>query len=129
MKQVLILGSLLLGGSPALLAQMIKFANATEFQAKMSAQNAVVIDVRTAEEFQFGRLANAKNVDWYRPDFESQVNQISKNKIVLLYCRSGQRSTEAAVKMESMGFAHVYSLTGGILRWEASGKPVIKTKL
>lgn len=43
-----------------------------------------------------------------------------KNKEVFLYCRSGNRSGQAALILESMGFANVVNVTGGMLSWKES---------
>lgn len=46
-----------------------------------------------------------------------------KDKEVICYCRSGQRSMQASLMLETMGFTHVKNLTGGMLAWqEMTGK-------
>jgi len=50
-----------------------------------------------------------------------QIDEIEnlKDKEVILYCRSGQRSMQACLMLESMGFTNVKNLAGGMLGWEA----------
>jgi thioredoxin len=85
--------------------------------------NAPLIDVRTPDEFADGHLRNAKNIDWNGSTFESQIGSLDKTQPVLVYCLSGGRSGSAAAKMRSMGFAQVYEMAGGIMKWRAAGLP------
>ena len=55
-----------------------------------------------------------------------QIDEIEnlKHKEVIVYCRSGQRSMQACLMLESMGFTNVKNLAGGMLGWEALfGRP------
>jgi rhodanese-related sulfurtransferase len=45
-----------------------------------------------------------------------------KDQTVVCYCRSGQRSMQACLMLETMGFSDVRNLTGGMLEWEANYK-------
>lgn len=85
-----------------------------------------LIDVRTAEEYNSGRLEGAINLDYNDPDFESNILQINKTKPVFVYCEAGGRSREAAEILHKAGFNEVYDLQGGIIKWAKDGKPVVK---
>jgi len=96
----------------------------TSFDATIkSTANAVVIDVRTPEEYSKGHLQNAKNIDWNGANFDKQTESIDKTKPVFVYCLSGGRSSAAAAKMRSNGFTTVYELEGGIMKWRAANLP------
>ena len=96
----------------------------TSFDATIkSTANAVVIDVRTPEEFSKGHLQNAKNIDWNGANFDKQTESIDKTKPVFVYCLSGGRSSAAAAKMRSNGFTTVYELEGGMMKWRAANLP------
>ncbi|MDO5678417.1 MAG: rhodanese-like domain-containing protein [Propionibacteriaceae bacterium] len=69
--------------------------------------DAVVIDVRTPEEYTEGHLEGAKNIDFLSPDFAAQVDQLPKDAEYVLYCRSGNRSGQAKSIMENLGFTDV----------------------
>ena len=96
----------------------------TEFSNKIKADTtAVILDVRTPEEFSTGHLQNAKNFDWNGTEFEKQIETLDKSKPVYVYCHSGRRSGFAAEKMRSKGFKLVYELQGGITKWREAKLP------
>lgn len=82
-----------------------------------------LIDVRTPQEFADGRIPGAVNVDVRAADFEARIKKYDKAGIYLVYCRGGVRSADAMRRMRSMGFATVYNLGGGILKWREAGLP------
>lgn len=84
----------------------------------------IILDVRTADEFNEGHIPGAVMIDYYRNDFREQVNKLDKTKPVFVYCASGVRSSSAAKILAQSGFTQVYNLKGGINAWYRSGKPV-----
>ena len=74
--------------------------------------DAVVLDVRTPDEFAGGHLAGVDNVDFMAPDFRDRVDALDRDRTYYLYCRSGTRSGKAAGLMQGMGFEHVYNVGG-----------------
>lgn len=90
--------------------------------------NAQILDVRTPEEFSEEHIDNAANVNWKDSDFETKALEYDKSKPVFVYCLSGGRSKKAAEKLNELGFATVYELEGGIMKWnsEGFGKPLEK---
>jgi len=98
--------------------------SATVFADKIKElPTAVVVDVRTPEEFSKGHLVNAKNYDWRGEDFEKQIESLDKSKPVFVYCLGGGRSAAAAKQMRSEGFKTVYELQGGIMKWRGASLP------
>lgn len=94
------------------------------FQAGLTkTPDALVLDVRTAEEYAKGHLPKARNIDWYSEDFMQQVSGYLKSRPVYVYCLSGARSAAAADKLRSAGFTEVYNMEGGIVKWRAAGLP------
>ncbi len=79
--------------------------------------DAVVLDVRTAEEFHTGHLKNALNVDVTAPDFETRLKTLDATQKHLIYCRSGARSFNACTIMSQSGFSKVINMQGGIMSW------------
>ena len=84
----------------------------------------VILDIRTAEEFADGRLAGAINIDYYASDFEQRLGELDPDLPYIMYCNSGNRSANTLPLMDSIGFAEVYELDGGIQAWYAAGLPV-----
>ena len=75
-----------------------------------------IIDVRTRQEFNSGKIRGALNLDFYNPDFKKELSKLDKEKAYFVYCRSGNRSGQAASIMEDMGFKEIYNLSGGVVR-------------
>lgn len=84
----------------------------------------VVLDVRTAEEFDEGHLADATMLDFYAPDFADRLAELDPDVPYLIYCRSGNRSGQTLALMEDLGFTDVADVDGGILAWGDAGLPV-----
>ncbi len=93
-----------------------------EYQARFGANaDHVLIDVRTPEEFAAGHIPGAVNISV--DQLAQRLNEIPKDKPVVLYCRSGNRSSQAAQILERAGYAQIYDL-GGIITWAQQGYPI-----
>ncbi|RTY91805.1 rhodanese-like domain-containing protein [Flavobacterium sp. GT3R68] len=81
--------------------------------------NAVILDVRTEDEFNDGMIPHAINIDIYKGQgFIYQVEELDKSNNYYVYCRSGARSEQACNLMNQMGFENAFNLLGGILQWK-----------
>ncbi len=89
-------------------------------------KNAVVLDVRTKEEYKQGHIPGSVQIDFNSPDFDKEVAKLDKNKTYLVHCAAGGRSARACKKMDGMNFSKLYNLEGGMGAWEKAGKPVEK---
>jgi rhodanese-related sulfurtransferase len=98
--------------------------NSTSFEQKISEQGIQLVDVRTPEEFKEKHISGAINANVLGEDFEQKVITLEKNKPILVYCKSGVRSANAAAKLKAMGFTTIIDLDGGITKWVAEGKPI-----
>lgn len=100
--------------------------NPTAFNQKISTSpDAVILDVRTPEEFAGGFIDKAININYAGPDFQAEISKLDKNKTYLVYCLSGKRSASAADYMRSNGFKDVINLDGGILAWQGNNLPLV----
>ena len=90
----------------------------TQFGA---AADHVLIDVRTPQEFASGHIADAINIPVEQ--LASRLSEVPQDKPVVLYCRSGNRSNQAAQILDRAGYAQIYDL-GGIIDWVQQGYPV-----
>lgn len=110
------------GGNPVL--------DAKAFSEKLKATpNAVLLDVRTEEEFAKEYIEGALLANWNGNDFQRRIDAIDKNAPVFVYCLSGGRSSSAAAAMRKQGFKEVFELQGGIMKWKSAGLPVVSGKV
>ena len=75
----------------------------------------VVLDIRTPEEFAGPRLPNAVNVDFYDADFADQLDELDKTATYVLYCRSGNRTSQAIPIMREAGGGDFFLLIPSFL--------------
>lgn len=80
-------------------------------------ENAILIDIRTPEEYNSGHIKDAINIDFYSATFVEDLKRTAGDQEVFLYCRSGGRSGYAKTVLESSGLS-VYELPGGILSYQ-----------
>jgi rhodanese-related sulfurtransferase len=85
-----------------------------------SADNAVIIDVRTSGEIASGKISGALEMDFFAPDFAQKIMSLDKNKAYFMVCRSGNRSGQACAFMSQQGFKELYNLAGGMMSWEVA---------
>ena len=97
---------------------------AKDFKEKIeNTSNAIILDVRTPEEFAEGHLANAQNIDWNAAESEQTLSSLDPTKAYFVYCLSGGRSASAANYLREKGFKEVYELSGGMMKWRAASLP------
>ena len=89
-----------------------------EFKDLIYSLNPIILDVRTQEEFGPGHIPNAINLDFYADNFISQLDELDKEKIYLVYCHAGHRSFETLMEMRELQFQNVIGLDGGIADWQ-----------
>ena len=97
--------------------------------ALINKQDAVVVDVRTQEEFAKGHIANAHHMPLAQIE-QGNTTEIDKHKEkpVIVVCETGDRADKAATKLVKAGFQQVYLLRGGLSQWRASNLPVTKKR-
>jgi len=84
-----------------------------DFKEKFEEEQGVVIDVRTQEEYEEGHLVKTdKLLDFSNGEFQESLSELDKEKTYYLYCRTGNRSGQAARIMKSEGFENVYNVGG-----------------
>ncbi len=93
-----------------------------EWQSRLAEDDhAVILDVRTPQEFEEGYIPDAVNIDIYLGQaFVEALDELDKSKHYYVYCRSGGRSGQACSLMNQMGFDTAYNLKGGILKWKGA---------
>ncbi len=91
----------------------------------VSNPNFVVLDVRKPDDFKKEHIANALNIDFKSDDFSSKLDSLDKSKTYLINCYGGFRSKNTMALMEKKGFAKLYNMKGGIMKWRAKRLPTV----
>lgn len=95
--------------------------NPQDFKEAIDSGNYKLIDIRTQEEFNSGKIKGAENIDFYKTqEFSDYLDSLDKNGKYLIYCRSGNRSGQTLSIMKAKGFQNVSDLQGGINAWAAN---------
>lgn len=104
------------------------FAELSADQAKelIESGKALLVDVRTPSEYYAGHIAGAKLIPLGQISNRWTEIRDYKNKEILLYCRSGNRSVVASEVLIDKGFKKVYHLRPGIKGWTKAGYKVVK---
>ncbi len=112
--------------------QPVEFTDISPHEAFTSLQNNtgnpdfVILDIRTAEEFESGYIEDAINLDYYNENFRTNLDLLDKGKTYLIYCRSANRTGKTMPIMQELGFEEVYNMSGGINDWKDQGLPVVE---
>lgn len=94
----------------------IQLLAGTQFlDALRSLPEAILLDVRTPQEYNAGHIAGALNVDYEAETFVDEVKKLDTGKTYFVYCRSGNRSAQAVSQMKALGFKNIIELKGGII--------------
>ena len=86
----------------------------------------IVLDVRTAEEFNSGHIKGAVNIDIRQPDAFSKIDKLNKNAKYIVHCRTNHRSGMAVEHMMQSGFKNIYQMMDGWSGWLSNNLPVQK---
>ena len=103
-----------------------KSLNATQATLLINRENAVVIDIRTTDEYVTGHIPESRNIPEAR--FEERASEFEKLKEtpIIFVCQSGARAALACKRFEKEGFTNVHTLGGGISGWGSAGLPLKK---
>ena len=95
-----------------------EYKKITSDEAKniMLTEKPIVVDVRSLEEYNEGHIPNAISVPLETIENEAETKLKNKDDLILVYCRSGRRSREAALKLIEKGYTNVIDF-GGIKDW------------
>lgn len=96
--------------------------NVEQFAKLVDGNKGLILDVRTPEEWKEGVIGNATKIDYWGKDFTNKIEKLDKNEPILIYCKSGGRSSRAAKVLIDKGFTKIFNLDGGITAWKDAGK-------
>jgi len=83
----------------------------------------VILDVRTEEEYAKGHIEGAINIPL--EELEQRLDELDRERAILVYCWSGVRSERACEMLIESGFRKVYNMEGGISAWMSAGYPIV----
>ncbi len=99
---------------------MIKEIDADELKARLDAGDDIeLLDIRSDAEIAQGILPNSQHVPMHL--IPLRINDFSRDKDIVLYCRSGARSYHACSYLAQQGINNVINLRGGIIAWARNG--------
>ncbi len=84
----------------------------------------VILDVRTHDEYIAGYIENATLIPL--SELQQRLKELDKEKEILVYCRTGSRSSRASQILVDNGLKKVYNMVGGIEAWINAGYPIVK---
>lgn len=82
-----------------------------------------LLDVRRPDEFAGGHIAGATNISV--ETLANNLSRVPRDTPIVLYCRSGNRSAQAADILAEAGYTEVYDM-GGIIEWQRLSLPVVR---
>ena len=97
-----------------------EYMNITAEEAKEIMDNEedyIILDVRTQEEYDEGHIPGAVLIPDYEIGEKAPEILTDKDKLILVYCRSGRRSKEASKALADMGYTNIKEF-GGIIDWQ-----------
>ena len=98
---------------------MVKYNDitGTQFETMVSENSdAITLDPRDSKDYDNGHVENSINIPL--GELENRLDELDKNKEVLIYCNVGRKSAEAASILESNGFENVYNSIDGVKEYE-----------
>jgi phage shock protein E len=84
----------------------------------------VILDVRTPSEYSEAHIEGAVNIPV--DELETRLTELSQDDEILVYCRTGNRSSTAVELLEDAGFTKLYHMSAGISVWIEQGHPVVQ---
>lgn len=120
---IFVLGTLLFSGCAGTKTEdsvRITYEQITADEAKAimdSKESYVLLDVRTQEEYDSGHIEGAILIPDYEIGVKAESVLTDKDELILVYCRSGRRSKNAASELAALGYTNVKEF-GGITGWK-----------
>jgi rhodanese-related sulfurtransferase len=115
--------AMLIGGELKQRISGIAEVGPSEATRMLNHDNAVMIDMRDDKDYREGHIVNAVHA----PDNNNVKPDKYRDRPLIVYCRSGNRSSVYCNKLRKQGFESVYNLKGGVLAWQRAELPLTKT--
>jgi rhodanese-related sulfurtransferase len=82
-----------------------------------------ILDVRTESEYKDGHISGAYLIPHTEINERQDELPTNKSQPILVYCRSGIRSVNASLTLESLKYTEIYNMAGGFNQWKITGYP------
>lgn len=105
-----------------------KAVNPAGLTALINREDALLVDVSPLGDFEKGHIAGAKNVQVSQFDPENKLLAKVRDLPVVVTCRTGTASADAAKRLVKAGFKKVHWLDGGVAAWQQASLPLVKGK-
>jgi phage shock protein E len=96
----------------------------SEAKIKVDSGEYFILDVRTREEYDAGHIAGSVLIP--NEVLLNRLDEVPRDKPILVYCRSGRRGAISSQDLIDNGFSEVYNMEGGIAAWQNAGYPIQK---
>jgi len=104
----------------------ISFGDVTVEEAKSLVESNVsliIVDVRTREEYDSGHIEGAILIPV--SELEGRIIELSKEEELLIYCRTGNRSSNSVNILKANGYTKIFHMNDGIIAWIQAGYPTV----
>ncbi len=102
------------------------FAIAPNEAIRLANAGAVLVDLRSANQFKDGHIAGARNLPGDQIAADPKALSRLADKTVVLYCDTGSTTAAAQRTLNQAGVKNVFSLRGGLAAWKQENLPVVK---
>jgi len=117
--------AVLISGELSRLLSDIKSIGPAEATRMINRENAVLVDMRPEKDFSAGHITHALHAPSSDNHGEGKLSA-HKQDPVIVYCRSGQKSSHYCGRLKKQGYEYVYNLKGGIQAWQQANLPINK---
>lgn len=90
----------------------------------MNHKPTLMLDVREDREYEEGHIKDARHIPLGQLNERAGELEKYKNKHIIAYCRTGNRSASACTRLRKLGFESVYNLRGGVTAWQRDNLPL-----
>ena len=104
----------------------IELVSVAQVAERLSHDATIVLDIRTAKEFEAGRIRGALNIDYFAEDFKQRIDALDKSSTYIVHCESGGRSGRSMEIFQALGFQNILHLKSGFSGWQQAGLPIEK---
>ena len=105
-----------------------KHLSPSQLTELVNREDALVLDVSPTAEFEKGHIAGARGVPLGQLDPEHKLIAKAKDRPIVVVCRTGQGSAQAAARLVKAGYSRVHWLEGGLPAWQQGELPLVRGK-